>query len=469
MSINNKYLFFALIIIANVILKSFFLDATPFWYDEMISVKDTQLDFGHIKHEAEWDNNPPFYYYCLWVWHSVIPVSEFNSRFLSVLFVAFAIGLFYLFARKYFDNKTAIASSIFLTLSNFILFYSQETRAYSLVLLLAVISTIQFFKYINEPKLFNLILLSLISFLIIYTHYLAGLIVFIQYLIILFFHKKKYVSFFGIQSLIIIGLILLRFTKKQFLNILNFNKKDDFWLEPAGFKDLVSGISELFYNPATAVVFMIVLLFFTFTYFTNKVEDVFRVKLYCLILGFFSIFFLFIIGSFKPMFLPRYLIFCVPFATLLFTHQLFSFKKIGSVMIILLIGFEMYSINLIKKGPSDYRALANVVKENKKENDIVIINTKDNLGLFLYYSYDRFLNYKAFDSICSANNIFAVNDTEGLSKINYQKNANIFLIQSFHNIKNNDNPIEKHFISRNKKVFSTKFYKGIEFSVFAGL
>ncbi len=468
MSINNKYLFFVLIIIANVILKSFFLDATPFWYDEMISVKDTQLDFGHIKHEAEWDNNPPFYYYCLWVWHSVIPISEFNSRFLSVLFVAVAFGLFYLFARKHFDNKTAVISSVFLTLSNFILFYSQETRAYSLVLLLAVISTIQFFKYLKDPKLFNLILLSFVSFLIIYTHYLAGLIVFVQYLIILFFHKKKYVSFFAIQSLIILGFISLRFTKKQFLNILNFNKKDDFWLEPAGFSNLISSLSDLFYNPLTAVIFIVVLLFFTFMYFTNKVEDASRIKLYCLILGFFSIFFLFIIGSFKPMFLPRYLIFCVPFATLIFVHQLFSFKKIGVVVIILLIVFETYSINLIKNGPSDYRSLTTVVKENKKENDIVIINTRDNLGLFLYYSYDGFLNYKAFDSICSVNHIYAMNDTAGLSKINYPNNSSVFLLQSFHNIKNNDNPIEKHFISRNKKVFSTKFYKGIEVTIFNG-
>ncbi len=468
MSINNKYLFFAFIIIVNVILKSFFLDATPFWYDEMISIKDTQLDFGHIKHEAEWDNNPPFYYYCLWIWHSIIPISEFTSRFLSVLFVAFAIGLFYLFARKHFDNKTAVASTVLLTLSNFILFYSQETRAYSLVLLLAVISTGQFFKYLKDPKLFNLILLSFVNFLIIYTHYLAGLIVFVQYLIILFFHRKKYVSFFTIQSLIIVGLIALRFTKKQFLNILNFNKKDDFWLETSGFKDLISGLSDLFFNSITAVVFMIVLLFFTFRYFTKNVEDADRVKLYCLILGFFSIFFLFIIGSFKPMFLPRYLIFSVPFATLLFVHQLFSFKKIGMVMIGLVIGFETYSINLVKSGPSDYRSLALVVKGNKKKDDVVIINTRDNLGLFLYYSYDKFLNYKAFDSICSVNNILAVSDTMALSNISPQKDSRIFLIQSFHNIKNNDNPTEKYFISRNKKVFSTKFYKGIEFTIFNG-
>ncbi len=466
MILNNKYFLFLLIVIFNIIIKSIFLDVTPFWYDEMISVKDTQLDFGHIKHESEWDNNPPFYYYCLWVWHTIIPVSEFNTRFLGVLFISFAIGLTYLFANKYFSNKIAIATCILLSLSNFIFFYSQEARAYSLVLLLSIISAFQFFKYLNNSGVLNLIILSLINFLIIYTHYISGLIVFVQYVMILFFYRKKILPFFGIQSLIIIGLILLRFTKKQFLNIINFNKKDDFWLKPAKFQDLINSISELFYNNFTAIIFVVVLLVYTFFYFSKKSEDKDHVKIYCLLLGFFSIFFLFTIGIFKPIFLARYLIFCIPFATILVVHQLFRFNKTGVIMVLVLIAFQSYSITIVKRLSSDYRSLAKVVNEYKKPDDIVIINTKDNKGLYLYYSYDHFLREEAFDSLCTINHIYALNDTSDLNKINYGKKPNIFLIQSFHNLKNNINPVEKYFIKRNKKVFSTKFYNAIEFTVF---
>jgi mannosyltransferase len=453
-------------VILNIIIKSLFLDATPFWYDEMISVKDTQLDFGHVKHESEWDNNPPFYYYCLWVWHAIIPVSEFNTRFLGVLFISFAIGLTYLFANKYFNNKIAIATAVLLSLSNFIFFYSQEARAYSLILLLSIISAFQFFKYLNNSTILNLIILSLVNFLIIYTHYISGLIVFVQYLMILFFYRKKYLSFFGIQSLIIVGLILLRFTKKQFLNIVNFNKKDDFWLKPAKLEDLIHSFSELFYNNLTAIVFLAVLLVYAYLYFSKKSEDKERVKSYCLFLGFFSIFFLFAIGVFKPIFLSRYLIFCIPFATMLVVHQLFRFNKTGIIIIFTLIAFETYSITLVKRPSSDYRSLAKVVNKHKKTNDIVIINTRDNLGLYIYYAYDHFLNAKAFDSLCKVNNIYALNDTLALNGIDYSGSSNIFLIQSFHDIMDTTNPVKKFFKKRNKKVFSTKFYNVIEFTVF---
>lgn len=463
---NNKYLFFILIVIANIVLKSIYLDATPFWYDEMISVKDTQLDFGHIKHESEWDNNPPFYYYCLWVWHSIIPVSEFSSRFLSVLFVSFSIGLLYLFANKYFNHKTAIASSVLLTLSNFILFYGQETRAYALVLLLSVISTILFFKYLNRSTVFNLIVLSLINFLIIYTHYIAGLLVFLQYLIILIYYKKNSISFISIQSIIIVGLILLRFTKKQFLNIINFNKKDDFWLQTAGFNDLKIGLSELFYNPLTAIVFVAIIIFIISLYFRNKIQDNSHVKFYCFLIGVFSIVLLFTIGCFKPLFLSRYLIFAVPFATLLVVDQLFEIKKVGVFIVLFFIGFETFSLNLVKRNSSDYKIISALVFKNKKKDDVVIINTKDNLNLFLYYAYNGFLDHRKSDSICKENNIFAANDLDVIKRINYPNNSTIFLIQSFHDFKNNSNLFEKYLGVENKKLFSTKFYKGIEFNIY---
>jgi uncharacterized membrane protein len=467
MSVKNKYLFFTLIIIVNVILKSIYLDHNPFWYDEMISIKDTQLDFGHIKHEAEWDNNPPFYYYCLWIWHSIIPVSEFNSRILSVLFISIAIGLVFLFTNKYFGNRTAIVSSVLLTLSNFIFYYSQETRVYALILLLSIISTIQFFKYLEMPKLYNLIILSILNFLLIYSHYIAGMMIFFQYVIILFFYKKNNSSFFIIQSLLIITLVLLRFTKKQFLNIANFNKKDDFWLKTADFKDLTSAFFDLYYNPITAFVFIAVILFFVFTFFRHKTDIIkSHLELYCLLVGFISVIILFFIGTFKPVFLSRYLIFSVPFATILVVHYLFKIKRVGLFIVLFLVGFQTYSLNLIKKEQSDYRSVAFVVNEYRTKDDFVIINTKDNLNLFLYYSYNRFLNFKASDSICMANNIFALNEVNDLKKINYSNNSNVFLIQSFHDLKSNDNSFKKYFDDKGAKIFSTKFYKSIEFTVY---
>jgi hypothetical protein len=259
---------------------------------------------------------------------------------------------------------------------------------------------------------------------------------------------------------------LLRFTKKQFLNISNFNKKDDFWLQTANVKDLTNTLSELFYNQITAIIFVAIIAFIIVLYFRKKIQDNSHVKFYCFLIGVFSIILLFTIGCFKPLFLPRYLIFAIPFATLLVVDQLFEIKKVGAFIVLFFICFETFSLNLVKKNPSDYKIISALVVKNKKKNDVVIINTKDNLNLFLYYAYNGFLDHKKSDSLCRENNIFAANDVEAIKQINYSQNSTVFLIQSFHDLKSSNNPFENYLSTENNRLFSTKFYKGVEFTVY---
>lgn len=467
MSEKRKYIIFFLIVATNVFLKAIFSDYSPFSYDEIISVKNTLLDFGHIKHEAEWDNNPPFYYYCLWVWHQAIPITEYNSRFLSVLFVAFSIGLTFLFASKYFNVFIGISTALLLSLSNFITYYSQETRTYSLILLLAVASSILFFKYLNKPTLFNLLFLSLINFLLIYSHYISGLVLVVQYLFIILFNREKIRLYLPIQTGFITLLVFLRFTKKQIHNIFNFNHKDDFWLKPSGLEELLNALSELFYNNLTAVVFSISGLIFIFGYVKGKREDIFKIKLYCFALGFLSILVLFLIGTFKALFLPRYLIFCIPFATIVIVYQVLELKLYGRYLILALICLQLFFIELRKKSGMDYRSIAQVIKANKSANDAVIINTRDNLLLFqYYYNRNNFMKYKNLDSISKVENIFGINTLEKLQEVELKPNNFTYLIQSFHKIRQENNIFKEVISKDHTNLFTTNSYQGIEFTVF---
>jgi uncharacterized membrane protein len=98
MNISKKQiLLLALIIfIANFILKLIHIGSSSLWYDEIISCNDTQLYWGHIKHEAEWDKNPPFYHYALWVWSKFFGKTEIALRSMSAFFSALTgVVLFY--------------------------------------------------------------------------------------------------------------------------------------------------------------------------------------------------------------------------------------------------------------------------------------------------------------------------------------------------------------------------------------
>src|SRR4051812_43267626 len=103
-NVNNhsKLLFYSsffLLFSLNFVLKIYHLNAQPIWFDESISVKTSLLHFGHIKHVSEWDNNPPFYYYCLWIWTKVFGISEFSVRSLSVLFLSLSASFLFSFLK----------------------------------------------------------------------------------------------------------------------------------------------------------------------------------------------------------------------------------------------------------------------------------------------------------------------------------------------------------------------------------
>ncbi|MBL7916918.1 MAG: glycosyltransferase family 39 protein, partial [Bacteroidia bacterium] len=266
--INNPFLLFAIVFLANLLLKLINLGFNSFDYDESISLKNVGLEFGHIKHEAEWDNNPPFYYYCLWVWHHFIEINEFNSRLLSVIFNSLAISLFAVFVSKKVSVFAGVATAIMLSFHTMLLYHAQQVRCYSLVLLLVVISSIVFFKFLEKPGIVLATLLGLVNFLIIYTHYIAGIVLIIQG-IVLIIHNKRLFWVFSISIILEIGLVLLRFTKKQFLNILGFNKKEDFWLQTPNFTDLNSTLNTLSNNTLLKGVFVIAFLALIVLLFVN--------------------------------------------------------------------------------------------------------------------------------------------------------------------------------------------------------
>lgn len=464
--IKNKYITFTGFVILNLILKSIFCNWTPFSFDEIISIKDTVLDFGHIKHESEWDNNPPFYYYCIWVWHRILPVTEFNSRFLSVIFVSLAIGLFYLLIRKQLSNKTALLTCALLTLSNFITYYAQETRAYGLVLLLSAISGILFFNFLENNSKKNVLFLSFINFLLIYTHYIAALIPFFQ-LITIIVSNRQLILKFSLWNFFVIGLLVyLRFTKKQYLNIFGFNTKNDFWLQTASLKDLTSAFKQLYFGPYIASALLILSVFFILSKL-NKGKKYSTQEVYFLSLGFGSIALLFLIGCFKSVFLSRYLIYTVPLGTALIINYLIQFKKTSLYIIPVFFIPPLINLQLKKESGSNFKYVTDQLKLIRKSGDIVIINKRDNIGQFeFYHDKNLFLKYKNIDSVCKSLNVFGLNDTAEIQTERIGKGAKIYLIQSFHKLNTTQN-VFLDFLNRRAVLLRTdNSIKGVEMSVF---
>lgn len=455
-------LFIILVFLLNFILKLFYLDFSPFWYDEIISVQSASLNFGHIKHVSEWDKNPPFYYYCLSIWIKIFNDSEFYVRLLSVFFSSLAASFLFVFANKYFNKTTAIISSFLFLSSNTIFFYSHEARVYSLVLLLALISSYLFFKIKEKPIPLIIFLLGLTNFLLIYSHYISGLIIFFQSILIFFFFTKREKIYYVYSLLTITLLVLLRFTLKQILLIINFNKSESsFWLKKSSFAYLEEVFSVFLLNQKLVIPFIIIIIFGIFIVLKFKKQKDNFVMIYCFLISFGAILTLFFLGKLTPIFLDRYLIFSIPFLFLLVAYPLSLFRNQKIILILSLIFciIFIFRIDFKTEKVMDYKNTVNFIKSIKNKDDLIIVKTIDVKPIFCYY-YDRdFFSKNKKDLPLNENIVFCTKWNDISNKIADYKR--VIVIDSFEDL----NPNELNFISNiskiRKRFFQTKYYKGV--------
>ena len=174
------------ILLLAVGLRLYRLDHQSLWNDEGTSVALAQRDLVTITRNAAHDIHPPLYYYLLHCWVGLVGTSEFAVRSLSVLGgVSLVAGAYHL-GKRLFGAATAILAALFVAMSPFYVYYSQETRMYifaSLFGLLSVLSLDHFLDDWAQKEAFpfpSAAIYALTCVLAIYSHYFAFTILLAQ-------------------------------------------------------------------------------------------------------------------------------------------------------------------------------------------------------------------------------------------------------------------------------------------------
>lgn len=463
---RRLWLFFLVVLVVNVFVKVVFLAEAPFWYDEIISLQSAHQEFGHIKHVSEWDNNPPFYYYCLHVWVSLFGDTEFSVRMLSVLSSSLAGAVLFVFCNRFFNKTTAIIASFLYLSSDMLFFYAHEARSYSLTVLLCLMGSWLFFALKEKPDYKHSVLLGLVNFLVIYTHYISGLILLVQGICMLGYLEKKAKIKFLVSSLITLALVLLRFTKKQFLLITAFNSaQHTFWLGKSNFSYLTEVLSEILFNRWMILPLLFVTLGGLALVIKDRKADRFY-YVYCVLAGFGSVGILYCLGKITPIFLDRYLLFSVPFVMVTIACAL-SLTRYPIVPLILALGwfgFSLCQINYRTDKGMDYRNAVRCIRSLKKPTDLVIVKTKDVRPLFGYY-YDRtFLKMRKEKFDESEHILFCDSWADVDQDVTTFKK--VIVVDSYQEL----NPMEEDFKAKlsEKKPHhvASCYYKGVRISVY---
>jgi len=110
------------------------------WIDEMFSLKYAQIH-GSLSWEALRSNlHGPLHAAFLHVWCTLFGWGEFAMRFPEALLSAATVPLLFFAARPVFGQSRALAGAFLLAINPFHIWYAQEVRNYSLLVLFAVLA-----------------------------------------------------------------------------------------------------------------------------------------------------------------------------------------------------------------------------------------------------------------------------------------------------------------------------------------
>ncbi len=122
---------------------------------------------------------PPTFYVTLSLWTKLAGHSEFAGRFYSLIFSVLSVAVIYLAGRRLVGGKGGTIAALLLAINPFDIFFAQEVRMYTMVVLFSLASSLIAYELITERHKWW-IAYTLVSLLAAMTHAFALFVLFAQ-------------------------------------------------------------------------------------------------------------------------------------------------------------------------------------------------------------------------------------------------------------------------------------------------
>jgi uncharacterized membrane protein len=177
---------------------------------------------GILKYIAQ-DVHVPLYTLLLHFWMQIFGTQLIVVRLLSVIFFLLSIPAMFYLSNLTGGKRVALIATNLFVLSPFLIWYGTETRMYSLLTLITLVSHIAFLQMINSHLTQRKLAFLLTSIIGIYTHYFFSVVILLQclYFVIVYLnnlpHQQNPIIKSKISSQIKTHLNNLLLNKKQIL------------------------------------------------------------------------------------------------------------------------------------------------------------------------------------------------------------------------------------------------------------
>lgn len=186
---NSGLYCFLLIMLLGSFLRVYDTGKRDLWYDELYSIKLAKEGVPANIENTE-NNQPPLYQIILHFWMKFFGSDKIAVRSLSILFGMVSIWLIYEVSYLLFEQKAALLSSFLVAVSNFHIYYSQETRDYAMFTALTLASFLFLIKSLETAKTRFFIYYFIVTSFLYYAHNYALFIILAQNLFFLIRWEK---------------------------------------------------------------------------------------------------------------------------------------------------------------------------------------------------------------------------------------------------------------------------------------
>ncbi len=171
------------------------LSNQSFWTDEALTVMEARSGFPGLWHYiTHVETTPPLYFVVVWGWAKLFGTGEPALRALSALAGVALVPLAYLAARELGSRRAGVLAAALVTVNPFMIWYSQEARAYMLLAALSAAAFVWFLRALRRPSATRLWLWAGFSSLAVMTHFFAGFAVAPEVLWLLWRHGRGHRS-----------------------------------------------------------------------------------------------------------------------------------------------------------------------------------------------------------------------------------------------------------------------------------
>src|SRR3954470_2387053 len=154
------------------------LAVQSYWLDEAVTVVLVRKSLGGVLSTIpNSESTPPLYYVVAWLWAQLFGTGEVGLRSLSALVGTATVPVVYAIGARTIAPRVGLIAAGLAAANPLLVWYSQEARAYALLVLFAALTLLVLPRALERPTARNLAAWATFAALAVATHYFAAFLV----------------------------------------------------------------------------------------------------------------------------------------------------------------------------------------------------------------------------------------------------------------------------------------------------